>query len=200
MKFFLLAVPCLLLPNCSFNTTLVSLDYQPKLGQSIPGPKVVSAGTFADYRQSGEFTLGSVRSAIGTPLDTLNTRVPVAQIVRNAFAHGLKARGMLATDIADGFILSGEVLILECSQMTSPSATARIRVNLVRASTGEITYSRVFQSVREGGTYAPGSGSPVPALTELTSRALQSVVDQALDDRELRRRLQTVQPGTSSLR
>lgn len=195
MKFLLVLTPCLLLAGCGFNTTVVSLDYQPRRGQNIPGPRMVSIGKIADMRQEGEFTLGSVRSAIGMPLETLKTRVPVDSVVRNAFAHGLKARGMLAADSDGAYVLCGELLDLKCSQMLYPSAFARVRVNLARRGSGQIVFSRIYESHRHGETYAPGSGSPVPTLADLASRTLQNVVDQALDDRELRRRLKAAEPG-----
>jgi hypothetical protein len=194
MKFLPALLSCLLLASCGFNTTVVSLDYQPGLGQTIPGPRVVSIGKFADMRQVGDFKLGTVRSAIGTPMEQIDTRVPVESVVRNSFAHGLKARGMLTTDADGPYILSGEVLELKCSQMLYPSASASVRVNLVRRGNGVIVYSRIYQSDRHGETYAPGSGSPVPTLTDLASRTLQNVVDQSLDDRELRRKLKAVDP------
>ena len=195
MKFFPVLMPCLLLASCGFNTTVVSLDYQPRRGQNIPGPRMVSIGKFADMREEGEFRLGTVRSAIGMPLETIKTRVPVESVVRNAFAHGLKTRGMLAGETEGAYILSGEVHELKCSQMLFPTASAEVRVNIVRRGSGQIVFSRVYQSHRQGETYAPGSGSPVPTLADLASRALQNVVDQALDDRELRRRLKGPEPG-----
>lgn len=194
MKFLLTLAPCLLLASCGFNTTTVSLDYQPRLGQNIPGPRMVSIGKFADMRQVGEYDLGTVRSAIGLPLDSLVTRVPVESVVRNAFAHGLKARNMLTAGAEGAYILSGEVLDLKCSQMLYPTAFASVRVNIVRRGSGMIVFSRIYQSTRQGETYAPGSGSPVPGLTDLASRALQNVVDQALDDRQLRSRLKASEP------
>ena len=35
MKFLLALTPCVLLAGCGFNTTVVSLDYQPQFGQNI---------------------------------------------------------------------------------------------------------------------------------------------------------------------
>lgn len=192
MKFFLALLPCLLLASCGFNTTIVSLDYQPQLGQNIPGPRMVSIGKFADMRRLDDFKLGTVRSPIGTPLETLKTRVPMESVVRNAYAHGLKARGMLAAETEGAYILSGEILELECYQMLYPVASAEVRVNIVRRGSGQIVYSRIYQAHRRGETYAPGSGSPVQTLSDLASRTLQNVVDQSLDDRELRKRLKVV--------
>ena len=84
-----------MLANCGTNITLVSLDYQAKLGLDNAGPRVLNVGNVVDLRREGEFTLGTVRSRIGTPVEHIDTRVPVESVVSNAFAHGLKSRGML---------------------------------------------------------------------------------------------------------
>jgi hypothetical protein len=174
------------LPSCS--TTAVSLDYQPKLGQNIPGPRTISVGRFADVRQEGAYYLGEVRTPIGTPLERITSRVPVDEVVRNAFSHGLSSRGMLSGSGAP-FMITGEILELYGDQVVRPAGYAKIRVNLVRASSGQIVFSRTYSGERESGVYRPGSGSPVPVIRELTSRALQDTVDRALDDRDLRNRV-----------
>ncbi len=184
-----LAATAFVLVSCGLNTSVVSLDYQPMLGQALPGPRVIEVGRFADFRRFGEFSLGTVHTPFGMPLETINTRVPVANVVRNAFAHGLSARKMLAPSESAQFILTGEVLEFECQQRVHPSSFASVRVNLVRVGSGEIVFSRVYQSARESDAYMPGSGSPVPNLRDLASHALQNVVDRALDDRALRSRL-----------
>lgn len=180
----------LALASCSSSNVPVSLDYQPQLNQGLTGPRVIAVGRFADMRrESGSYTLGTVRSPIGTPMETLTTRIPVEDVVRNAFMHGLSSRNMLTSRGESTFILTGELLELSCQQMIHPSASARVRVNLVRVGSGQILFSRIYQAEREGPTYHPGSGSPVPALRDLTSRVLQNVVDRALDDQQLRAKL-----------
>jgi len=183
------AIAALLLSSCGFNNSVVSLDYQPELGQGLRGPQIVGVGRFGDFRREGEYHLGTVRSAIGTPMDTVNTRVPVANIVRNAFSYALSSRHMLAPQQSAPFVISGEILEFEGLQILHPAARVRLRVNLVRVDDGHILFSRIFESQRSGPTYLPGSGSPVPAMTDLLSRALQNVVDEALDDRTLRAKL-----------
>ncbi len=173
---------------CSCGTTAVSLDYQPSLGQNIPGPKKLSVGRFADMRQEGAYYLGEVRTPIGTPLERINSRVPVDELVRNAFSHGLNARGMLS-GLGSPYVLTGEILELKGDQVVRPAGYAKIRVNVIRTSSGQIVFSRVYSGERESGAYIPGSGSPIPAIRELTSRALQDVIDRALDDRAMRERL-----------
>lgn len=175
----------LLLANCSTSTP-VSLDYRANLVRIVPGPRVASAGRFANLRGTEDYKLGTVRTPIGTPLETVVTRVPVAEVVRNCFAYGLKSRQMLVDQGTAPYIVTGEVLELYCQQLVHPYAFCKVRVNVVRAGSGQVVFSRVYQAEREASAYLPLTGSPVPQLRELTSRALQHVVDQALDDAALR--------------
>jgi hypothetical protein len=181
----------LVLANCK--STEVSLDYQPGLSQSAPGPRKLSAGRFSDMRREGSYYLGTVRTPIGSPMERVNTRIPIEQVVRNAFAHGMSSRSMLSGRGAP-YVLTGEILDLHCDQVIRPAAYAKIRVNVVRVSSGQVVFSRIYSGERENSAYLPGSGSPVPMLRELASRALQDVVDRALDDSALRARLSPSPP------
>jgi hypothetical protein len=183
------ALVALLASGCGFNNSVVSLDYRPDLGQRLHGPHIVGAGHFSDLRRMSAFNLGTVSSPIGTPMETLSTRVPVDEIVSNAFGRGLSVRGMLVPAKSATYLITGEILYLQAEQFVHPTATAQIRVNLVRVDDGKIVFSQVYQAVRQGPAYLPGSGSPVPVLTELMSRALQNVVDTALDSPGLRKGL-----------
>jgi hypothetical protein len=183
------ALLTLLAASCGFNNTVVSLDYRPPPSRTH-GPAIVGAGSFADLRRIGYYNLGTIRSPIGTPMETISTRVPVENIVRNAFSRGLVARGMLAPLNSASYLVTGEIIDLQIEQYVHPTATARLRVNLVRPDDGRVVYSEVFESVLQGNAYMPGSGSPVPELRELMSRALQNVVDGALDSPHLRRKLE----------
>ena len=93
---------------------------------------------------------------------------------------------MLASNGAASFIITGDILELYCQQLVHPYAFCKIRVSVVRAGSGQVVFSRTYQADREASAYIPLSGSPVPQLRELTSRALQDVVDHALDDSALR--------------
>jgi hypothetical protein len=191
------AFAALLLSSCGFNNSVVSLDYQPELGQGVKGPAVVGVGRFGDFRQQGDYYLGTVRSAIGTPMETVNARIPVNTLVRNAFAHALSSRHMLASKDSAPYLISGEILELEGLQILHPTVHVRLRVNLVHVDDGHILFSRIYEFKRSGDTYIPGSGSPVPAMRDLLSRVLQNVVDQAVDDRGLRSKIKSVPPTPS---
>lgn len=187
LRFSLVIGGAFFLASCG--STPISLDYQPSLSQPVPGSTKVSTGRFANMRRQGSSYIGVVRSPIGTPIETLTTNVPVEDLVRNAFAHGLSVRGMFAATGASPYVINGEILDLHCDQVIKPAAYVSIRVNLVLQSTGQVLFSKIYDAEREGTAFVPGSGSPVPRLRELTSRALQDAVDKALNDRALRNRL-----------
>ncbi len=185
-----------LLSSCV--SSQISLDYQPRPGQIMRGNPEFAVGAFSNMRREGPFFLGTVRMPLGAPVENVMTRTPVEQIVANAFAHALDARGMLTRQERSKYVITGEVLDLYCQQIVHPYGYARIRVNVVRAGSGQVVFSRVYKGERQSTAYRPGSGSPVPLLRELTSRALQDAVDAALDDREMRARIGSGSGGRTS--
>jgi len=143
-------------------------------------------------------SLGTVRTQIGTPVEYVQTRIPVDEVVTHAFAHALDARGMLTSPGNARYIITGEVLDLYCQLLVRPYGYARLRVSVVAAGSGEVLHSRVHTGERQSTAFIPGSGSPVPLLNGLTSGALQDAVDRSLDDPEMRSRLSPA-PGMSGM-
>jgi hypothetical protein len=176
------------LSSCS-NSSIISLDYVP--GQMTRGTPDFSVGQFKDKRGVQVQTLGHVRLPVGPAVDTVQTRLPVSDVVRNAFAHALEARGMLALDERARFIIKGEIQDLRAQLLVHPYGYARVRVNVVDAVTKDVIFTKVYEGERQSSAYRPGSGSPVPVLRELTSRALQDAVDRALDDPNMRQSVAT---------
>ena len=178
-----LSVPlaAMLLSGCL--TTEVSLDYVPNASIPRTGPPVVTVGVFQDKRDEDETKLlGKVNMPIGIPFEKVYLRVPVDEAVRNGFLHGLDARGLMAQPQTARFVLEGNLEELYCRLVTKPYAHAKVRVDLVEVATNRVLYRHTYEAERQGGNYLPGYGDPVPVLRELTGRALQDVVDRAIDD------------------
>jgi hypothetical protein len=184
---------CLALSACT--SSQVTLDYQPNPGQMVKGAPNMAVGVFTNSRREGAFQLGTVRTPIGAPLENVVTRTPVEQVVANCFTHALSQRGMLASARRAKYVITGDVQELYCQMIVHPYGYARVRVNVVSATSGQIIFSRVYAGERQSVAYRPGSGSPVPLLRDLTSRALQDAVDRACDDPELRGRLRGDSPS-----
>lgn len=194
---FLTALSSLCLISCT-STSEVSLDYVPSPGHVQPGSAEFSTQPFVDRRDLGPTELGTVRTQIGTPIETVLTKVPVSQVVTNAFGYGLEGRGMLTSKSAARYIVTGEVLDLHCKLLVHPYGYAKVRVNILEAASGRIIQSATYEGERQSSAYVPGSGSPVPLLRDLTSGALQDAVDRALDDPTMRTRLSNGRSGETS--
>jgi hypothetical protein len=179
---------CLNLTSCG-NSSVISLDYVPQAGRMMRGTPDFAVGEFKDKRGEQSQTLGHVRLPIGPSVDTIQTRLPVSDVVRNAFGYALESRGMLATEVKGRFILTGEIQDLRSQLLVHPYGYARIRVNVVEATSGRVLFTHVYEGERQSNAFRPGSGSPVPVLRELTSRALQDCVDRALDDTRMRQQI-----------
>lgn len=186
-QFCLYALVSSIMVSCA-STSQVSLDYVPSPGQMLSGRKEFSVRDFNDRRGTGPNELGTVRTQIGTPVEHIQTRVPGPKIVSNAFAYGLEARGMLSPASKARYIVTGEVLDLYCQMLVKPFGYARVRVMVLDSATGQVLFNGLYQGERQGPAFIPGSGSPVPMLTDLVSGALQDAVDRALDDPRMRQR------------
>lgn len=188
LQLFPLLLAAVLVTSCS-TTSQVSLDYAADSSRIRPGPQEFSTRRFHDQRGLGPMDLGTVRTQIGTPLEHVQTRVPVSEAVTNAFGYALQSRGMLTRPRAARYIVTGDVMDLYCQMLVRPYGYARIRLTVLEAASGQIIHSRVYTGERGSSAYVPGSGTPVPLLRDLVSSALQEAVDKALDDPELRNKL-----------
>ena len=94
------------------------------------------------------------------------------------------------------FVITGDVLELHNQLLVHPYAFAKVRMNVVEIGSGRVLFSKVYTGERQSSAYRPGSGSPLPVLQELTSRALQDAVDRAVDDPAVRSQLSSGGGGT----
>jgi hypothetical protein len=176
------------LSSCATDSS-ITLDYVPPAGGVSRGAPEFSVGAFANKRGLNSSYLGTVKLPVGVPIEHLNTKIPIETVVANAFAHALEHRGMLATADKARFLVTGDVIGLHAELLVHPYASAEIRMNVVEVGSGRVLFSRVYFAERQSAAYRPGSGSPLPILQQLTSRALQDAVDQAVDDPAMRSQL-----------
>lgn len=175
----------MLLSGCL--STEISLDYVSNPSSQHSGPSIVGVGVFNDKRdQEDPKLLGTVKTPIGTPFERVYLRIPADETVRNAFLHGLDARGMMAVPPRARFVLEGNIQEFYCQLLAKPYAYAKLRVDLVDTANNRVLYRHSYEAERQAGNYLPGEGDPVPVLRDLSSRVLQDVVDKAIDNPEMR--------------
>ena len=171
-------------------TDTVSLGYKPSAAIAAANSGVViSVGTFVDQRGETPTWIGAVRGGYGNPVKTLQTDKPVATLVQTAFADGLRARGLLATNAnAGAYQLSGTIKKLDCSQYVRREAHAIIDVSVFDPSGRQVFTQTYTADELEGSLLALNTGvfGSVDTLRALAEKALSEVVDKALDDTALR--------------
>lgn len=177
---------CLVLGLTGCFSSQITLDYQPRPGMHLVGKPVATVGRFYDNRGTSPYYVGIIHPSLSSAQETIFLRVPAEEAVRNATLHALEARGMLAPSGA-AYYIAGEIEELGCQMYSRPAATARLRIHVLDARNDRILFGRTYTARRQAANWQPGFYDPVPIMREITSRALQDAIDQALDDPALRR-------------
>lgn len=186
MRAFLVALFLLALTGCVTRT--VDIAYQPAVSAPAgPSAGTVAIGSFADKRSKPSRALGVVRGGFGNAVKTLETPVPVRDVVAKAFADGLAARGLLGDGSQAKYALNGTIVRFDASQLMRREAHCEIRVVLVERDTGKPVFALpARQDLVSGSALALDVGLFASAadLAALAADALQRVVDQSLDNPE----------------
>ena len=184
----LVVLAVLFLGGCG--TTTVNLPYDTSAVASQPSVAAsnsVKWVSVSDGRKHASHWLGSIRGGFGNPLKTLNTEVPVKDVVGNAFTTALKARGLLAT-IGGGYGMEVVVNQFDSNQMVRREAHIRLHVSMVEFASGQQIYAKDIRVNKVTGgmgslfTFDTGIFAAVEALREVANQVLQEAVDQVLDD------------------
>jgi uncharacterized lipoprotein YajG len=187
VRLFPLALGAMAIGLSSCQTYQVPITYADP-ATVIPGPKLVDLGRFVDARDEVSGTaLGSIKNEVGIPIKTLTTRKPVAELVHNAVGFGLKARGMLVGSGQGRYVLSGTITEFYAHQLASQTAGCTIRFQVFRKGKPRPVFERTYRSQRKWRTAKVSYFGNVDELADVSSAAMQDVIDQALDDPELRR-------------
>lgn len=170
------------------STTPVGLTYDPVAASaSKPGQPSLQVTAVTDGRKHDANWLGAIRGGYGNPLKTLETPVPVKDVVKAAFVDGLKARNLLAADGRQAMAL--EVEQFDCNQYVRREAHAKVGVVVVDRSSSKEIFRRYYEADKVTGslvTLDAGIFASVDDLRVVANQVLQEVVDKALDDPQLR--------------
>ena len=180
----------LCLAGCS--TTIVDLPYVPASSIAASQNPIVDMGSVTDRRKNETRSLGAIRNGYGGALKSLETAVPVADVIKAAFENGLKARGLAAPPGKGKYRLDVTVLKFDCSQYVRREAHAQFETNLIAVSTEKIEYTHVVVDKQVQGsliTFDTAIFASVEDLRKVANELLQRAVDEALDDPGLRAHL-----------
>lgn len=181
-----LVLPLAVAAGCVTDTVTLGYKSAGQVSAANAGSPV-AVGSFIDQRGETPTWIGAVRGGYGNPLKKLETDKPVSTLVQRAFADGLKERGLLATG-PGAYQISGVIKKLDCSQYVRREAHAIIDVTVFDPS-GRQVFSRTYTADElEGSLMAFNVGvfGSVDTLRALAEKALDEVVDKALDDTALR--------------
>lgn len=153
----------------------------------IPGPRQVDLGRFIDARDGTGIVLGSIKNEVGVPIKKLTTRKPVAELVHNSVGYGLKVRGMLVDKGKGRYLIGGTITEFYAHQLASQESGCTIRFQVFRRGKSKPIFSKSYRSQRNRRTAKVSYFGNVDELADVSSAALQDVIDQALDDPALRR-------------
>ena len=181
------ALAVLVLGGCSTNTVDISYDTTAVARQPAVAANSVKILSVSDGRKHGSHWLGAIRGPFGSPLKTLNTPVPVKDVVENAFTTALKARGLLASTGGD---YGMEVVInqFDSNQLVRREAHVRLHVSMVEFASGQQIYVADVRINKVSGsliTFDASVFADVEDLRKVANQALQEAIDQALDDPRL---------------
>jgi hypothetical protein len=181
-RVFLVLSSALALTSCF--QSQVSLDYHAHpASQRERGPSF-DVGAVMDQRQvEAPAYLGYIKgSRRGLP-EELYMTLPADETVRNAFLHGMSARGMQARGRAR-VRLEVQVQELFCRFEDRPYARCTLDVTAL-SSGGRVLYRQSYSAARQDAGYLFDYNDRTEDLREIASRTLQDAVDKALDDPRL---------------
>ncbi|MXP64238.1 hypothetical protein E0493_12875 [Roseomonas sp. M0104] len=179
---------CFALAACG--TTQASLPYTPASAPAAPAMArpVVLVTQVTDRRADGREDpnwIGTIRGGFGNPIKRLEAPVPLAEVVRKAFADALLARGLLAPDASTArYHLAVEILALNADQLARREATAEFRVTLRPASGGAPVLMDQERANRVGGsviTLSAGVFGSIDELRQIAQQAMSEAIDRLLD-------------------
>lgn len=189
----LVVLAVLILGGCSTNTVQLTYDTSAVASQPAVATNSVRILSVSDVRKHAPHWLGAIRGGFGNPLKTLNTAVPVKDVVENAFTTALKARGLL-TSTAGDYGMQVVVNQFDCNQFVRREAHVRLHVSMVEIASGQQIYAKDIRVDKVTGsliTFDAGIFAAVEDLRRVANQALQEAVDQALDDPQLNEILMT---------
>lgn len=184
-----LLVICLGVSACG--TTQVAMPYTPaaRPAPAAAARPVVAVGNVSDERRDGREDanwIGTIRDGYGIPVKRLEAPGPVRDVVRQAFADALAARGLLApAGAAPRYELTVRITQFDANQYVRREATADFQVTLTERGSNRTAWSGRGRAQQVDGnllSLSTGVFASVDDLRQTALRTMSEAIDRALDD------------------
>jgi hypothetical protein len=154
------------------------------VGQKINNP-VMAVGQFTDHRGHGSHWLGAIRGGFGNPLKTIETQIPVKDVVQDTFQSALRQRGLYSDYDTAKYILNVDVLQYDCNQVGRKESHIKLDVLVANSETKQKVFSRhiVVDNV-EGSVLSMKAGifASVNDLKELARKTLSQAINDIFNN------------------
>ena len=181
----LLLLPILLLTACG--TTQAPVAYSPTVAvQRAEAPRPVAVGQVSNQRSTGREDatwIGTIRGGYGNPVRALNADRPIDQVVGQAFAEGLAARGLQGS-AQPRHALNITIHEFNANQYVRREATADFTAVLVDRTTGREVWRDRHRAYQVDGSVLSlqtGVFASVDDLRAVATRTMSEAVDVLLD-------------------
>jgi uncharacterized lipoprotein YajG len=179
--FLCLLLLSLALSACS-NTTS-DMRYTPPANAARASSPVIDTVIAIDQRKEEAHRLATIMGGFGNPLKTLDLSRPVKDEVAQAFADGLRARGLLEPQGHGPFRI--ELLIRKYDADMIVGSTARIDLDMsvLDGATQKVIYKETVADQRsDSHFFATGVFASMDELQNLAQMVLDATVDRLLDN------------------
>jgi uncharacterized lipoprotein YajG len=178
--FFSLLLVSFALSACS--NTSSDMRYTPPASVARASVPAINTVMAIDQRKEEAHRLATIMGGFGNPLKTLDLSRPVKDEVTQAFADGLRARGLLEPQVHGPFRI--ELLIRKYDADMIMGSTARIDVDMsvIDEATQKVIYKDTFSDQRSDfHFFAVGVFASMDELQKLAQMVLDATVDHMLD-------------------
>jgi uncharacterized lipoprotein YajG len=194
MHFKNLAAPlslilALALGACS--NTVSDLAYAPQVSVRPAAVPTVASITATDQRKEEPTRLATIMGGFGNPLKTLDTAKPVKDEVADAFAAGLRARGLLAVNGQAPLRVTLSVRKFDADMLIGRTARIDLTMAVLDASGRTVYQDDAVDSESETKFFQTGVFADIADLQKLCEIVLNRTVDRMLDKQEFRAAIQS---------
>jgi hypothetical protein len=167
------------------------LAYVPLVSVQPSASPTIASVTATDQRKEEPMRLATIMGGFGNPLKTLDTAKPVKDEVADAFAAGLKVRGLLAPSGQAPYRIQLVVRKFDADMLVGRTARIDMGLAVLDASGRTVYQDSATDSESETKFFQTGVFADIADLQKMCELVLSRTVDHMLDKPEFRTAIQS---------